>query len=215
MRDLAVHDEDLIVATHGRSFWILDDITPLRQMNAEIAEAPVTLYRPQEAIRFRGTAIQIHRFRRTTPRGRTLPTARSSITIWRGPPASRLRWRFSMPIIIWCAASRARIKRSPWRRSPLQIPFRCIGCDPSKFCPRKRVCTVSFGICTTRRRDRSTTNSPFPLLCTTHRSCLLAHGPCRDSTCQIDDRRQKLYATARCSHGSPHQDFRSRPSQTI
>ncbi len=31
VRDLTVHGEDLVVATHGRSFWILDDITPLRQ----------------------------------------------------------------------------------------------------------------------------------------------------------------------------------------
>jgi len=53
MRDLAIHGDDLIVGTHGRSFWILDDITPLRQLSAEIAKASVTLYRPQEAIRFR------------------------------------------------------------------------------------------------------------------------------------------------------------------
>jgi photosystem II stability/assembly factor-like uncharacterized protein len=53
MRDLAIHGDDLIVGTHGRSFWILDDITPLRQMSADIAKASVTLYRPQEAIRFR------------------------------------------------------------------------------------------------------------------------------------------------------------------
>src|SRR5216683_207614 len=53
MRDLAIHGDDLIVATHGRSFWILDDITPLRQMNAEIAKENVHLFTPQEAIRFR------------------------------------------------------------------------------------------------------------------------------------------------------------------
>jgi len=53
MRDLAIHGDDLIVGTHGRSFWILDDITPLRELSVEIAKAPVTLYKPQEAIRFR------------------------------------------------------------------------------------------------------------------------------------------------------------------
>src|ERR1700680_3314071 len=37
MRDLAIHGDDLIVGTHGRSFWILDDITPLRQINSEVA----------------------------------------------------------------------------------------------------------------------------------------------------------------------------------
>jgi len=53
MRDLAIHGDDLIVATHGRSFWILDDITPLRQVNADIAKETVHLFAPQEAIRFR------------------------------------------------------------------------------------------------------------------------------------------------------------------
>ena len=53
MRDLTVHGDDLIVGTHGRSFWILDDITPLRQLNAQMAKASVTLFAPQEAIRFR------------------------------------------------------------------------------------------------------------------------------------------------------------------
>jgi len=53
MRDIAIHGDDLIVGTHGRSFWILDDITPLRQMSADIAKAAVTLYQPEEAIRFR------------------------------------------------------------------------------------------------------------------------------------------------------------------
>ena len=36
MRDLWIHDDDLIVATHGRSFWILDDITPLRQIDKSV-----------------------------------------------------------------------------------------------------------------------------------------------------------------------------------
>jgi len=53
MRDLAIHGDDLIVATHGRSFWILDDITPLRQLNPEVAKQGVHLFAPQEAIRFR------------------------------------------------------------------------------------------------------------------------------------------------------------------
>jgi len=53
MRDLAIHGDDLIVATHGRSFWILDDVTPLRQMSADIAKESVHLFAPQEAIRFR------------------------------------------------------------------------------------------------------------------------------------------------------------------
>jgi photosystem II stability/assembly factor-like uncharacterized protein len=53
IRDLVIHQDDVVVGTHGRSFWILDDITPLRQMNAETSAASVTLFKPQTAIRVR------------------------------------------------------------------------------------------------------------------------------------------------------------------
>ena len=51
MRDLVIHDQDLIVATHGRSFWVLDDIGPLRAGLG--AAAAVTLLKPSPAIRAR------------------------------------------------------------------------------------------------------------------------------------------------------------------
>ena len=53
MRDLWIHDNDLIVATHGRSFWILDDLTPLRQIDADVLAKPVSLFAPETAIRVR------------------------------------------------------------------------------------------------------------------------------------------------------------------
>jgi hypothetical protein len=53
MRDLVVHGDDIVVGTHGRSFWILDDITPLRQMSAEVVQAPAHLFQPQVAYRVR------------------------------------------------------------------------------------------------------------------------------------------------------------------
>jgi photosystem II stability/assembly factor-like uncharacterized protein len=51
IRDLVVHNDDVVVGTHGRSFWILDDITPLRQLNANVASTPATLFKPQVAYR--------------------------------------------------------------------------------------------------------------------------------------------------------------------
>jgi photosystem II stability/assembly factor-like uncharacterized protein len=51
MRDLAVHGDDLIVATHGRGFWILDDITALRQITDQVAQSDAYLFRPAEALR--------------------------------------------------------------------------------------------------------------------------------------------------------------------
>jgi photosystem II stability/assembly factor-like uncharacterized protein len=53
MRDLWIHDDDLIVATHGRSFWILDDITPLRQINEATANSDAVLFKPGMAYRVR------------------------------------------------------------------------------------------------------------------------------------------------------------------
>jgi photosystem II stability/assembly factor-like uncharacterized protein len=51
IRDLVVHGDDIIVATHGRGFWILDDIEPLRQLRGQMSEA--TLFKPQSAWRVR------------------------------------------------------------------------------------------------------------------------------------------------------------------
>jgi photosystem II stability/assembly factor-like uncharacterized protein len=53
IRDLVIKDDDLIVGTHGRGFWILDDLTPLRQITADVARASAFIFRPGTAWRFR------------------------------------------------------------------------------------------------------------------------------------------------------------------
>ncbi|AIE84448.1 WD40/YVTN/BNR-like repeat-containing protein [Fimbriimonas ginsengisoli] len=58
IRDLVVKDDDLVVGTHGRSFWILDDVTPLRQLDlrhlsGELTSRDTVLYVPQVATRVR------------------------------------------------------------------------------------------------------------------------------------------------------------------
>jgi len=53
IRDLIVKDDDLAVATHGRGFWILDNVTALRQWSTATASAPVTLFTPAVATRVR------------------------------------------------------------------------------------------------------------------------------------------------------------------
>ena len=53
MRDLLVKDDDLIVATHGRSFWVLDDVSPLRQLAQASEHAKVHLFAPAAAWRVR------------------------------------------------------------------------------------------------------------------------------------------------------------------
>ena len=51
---MTIKNDDLVVATHGRSFWILDDIEPLRQLSADIAKSDVHFYTPEPAWRARG-----------------------------------------------------------------------------------------------------------------------------------------------------------------
>jgi photosystem II stability/assembly factor-like uncharacterized protein len=53
IRDLVIHENDLVAGTHGRGFWILDDVAPLRQMNGESAAADAHLFRPSTALRVR------------------------------------------------------------------------------------------------------------------------------------------------------------------
>jgi photosystem II stability/assembly factor-like uncharacterized protein len=51
VRDITIHGDDLAVATHGRSFWVLDNITPLRQMGAQEQSVRARLYEPATAVR--------------------------------------------------------------------------------------------------------------------------------------------------------------------
>ena len=53
VRDIDVHGDDLVIATHGRGFWILDDATPLEQLTPAVVAAPAWLFAPADAVRFR------------------------------------------------------------------------------------------------------------------------------------------------------------------
>jgi hypothetical protein len=53
INDIKVFRKDLLVATQGRSFWIVDDLTPLHQVTAQVAAAPLTLFKPRDAYRIR------------------------------------------------------------------------------------------------------------------------------------------------------------------
>ncbi|PYR54753.1 MAG: glycoside hydrolase, partial [Acidobacteria bacterium] len=52
IRDLAIKDDDLVAGTHGRGFWILDGIAPLRQVKPQTLEADAFLFKPAAAVRF-------------------------------------------------------------------------------------------------------------------------------------------------------------------
>jgi hypothetical protein len=58
VRDLVVHGDDLVIATHGRSFWILDDMSPLREIDSKVAASDAHLYQPASAIRMNRESFQ-------------------------------------------------------------------------------------------------------------------------------------------------------------
>ncbi|TWU03078.1 Xyloglucanase Xgh74A precursor [Symmachiella macrocystis] len=52
VHDIEVKNADLVIATHGRGFWILDDINPLRQYTPELARKTAHLFKPEDHTRF-------------------------------------------------------------------------------------------------------------------------------------------------------------------
>ena len=91
VRDLVVKNDDLVIATHGRGFWIMDDVTPLRQMATAVAARGAYLFAPAPAYRvrpegFTGTPLPMSEPRGTNPPNGafidyTLPTAAKTVTL--------------------------------------------------------------------------------------------------------------------------------------
>ncbi|WP_020607006.1 VPS10 domain-containing protein [Spirosoma spitsbergense] len=55
IHDLAVKNDNLIAATHGRSFWLIDDLTPLHQVSKDVASKDAVLYKPMPSYRMAGS----------------------------------------------------------------------------------------------------------------------------------------------------------------
>jgi len=75
IRDLVVHENDLVVGTHGRSFWILDDISPLRHLSKESGRDQPQPVPPRS--RSQGSVGASPRTRHTRPMSRWLQTHRT------------------------------------------------------------------------------------------------------------------------------------------
>ena len=86
IHDLVVKDDDLVVATHGRSFWVLDDLTPIRQLNKQSLTADTILYQPQ-------TALRLHyptEFDRRQPVGDNPPAGAIIDYYFKSPPKDEI-----------------------------------------------------------------------------------------------------------------------------
>jgi hypothetical protein len=73
VRDLTVHGDDLVAATFGRALWILDNLSPLRQLDKTVATANAYLYRPATALRVRWDNHQETPLPADTPAGQNPP----------------------------------------------------------------------------------------------------------------------------------------------
>ncbi|MGH8127449.1 MAG: WD40/YVTN/BNR-like repeat-containing protein [Gammaproteobacteria bacterium] len=74
MYDLVIHDSDVVLGTHGRSDWILDDITPLRQLSAAAAAAHAFLYKPEAAYQIPRTTYSDTQLPPEFPAGQNPPS---------------------------------------------------------------------------------------------------------------------------------------------
>ncbi|HEY6120032.1 MAG TPA: hypothetical protein VIV66_08745, partial [Pyrinomonadaceae bacterium] len=73
VRDLAIKNSDLIAATHGRSFWILDDFSPLRELKTDVASSDAFLFHPEVAFRLRKNEAHDTPLPPETPAGKNPP----------------------------------------------------------------------------------------------------------------------------------------------
>ena len=58
VRDMVVKDDDLVIGTHGRSFWVFDDLAVLRQAEESAFTAPAHLFEPEDPVRFREGVVR-------------------------------------------------------------------------------------------------------------------------------------------------------------
>ena len=84
--DLLVHGNDLIAATEGRAIWVLDDVTPLRQLSAAVLDAPAHLFAPEVAFRVHPNNNRDTPLPPSTPQGQN-PPAGVPIDYWLGTGA--------------------------------------------------------------------------------------------------------------------------------
>ncbi len=143
VHDLVVKDDDLVVATHGRAFWILDDLTPLRKLASADLDAAVKLLPPKPAYRVRFPDSVDKR----TPGGENPPPAPSCTSTSKRRRKAKRSWRSSMGRAMSSRRIRARgRKRWPARRSGRTCSM------SAKCCRWMPGSTASSGICAIRTR---------------------------------------------------------------
>jgi hypothetical protein len=91
VHDLVIKENDLVVASHGRAFWILDDISPLRQITNESNTVAAYLFQPSTAMRIRANTNHDTPLPPEEPAGENPPPGFTSVANATGTPASSIR----------------------------------------------------------------------------------------------------------------------------
>jgi photosystem II stability/assembly factor-like uncharacterized protein len=91
VRDLVVHGDDLVAATFGRALWILDNVTPLRQLESGVAGSDAFLFRPQTALRVRWDVNQDTPLPPDTPAGQNPPDGAIIDYFFKSAPSGEVR----------------------------------------------------------------------------------------------------------------------------
>src|SRR5215813_9439438 len=91
VHDLVIKDNDLVAATHGRSFWILDDISPLRQISSDVASARAYLFKPAPAMRIRASTNHDTPLTPEVPAGENPPLGATLYYYLRSPAQGEVR----------------------------------------------------------------------------------------------------------------------------
>jgi len=72
VHDLAVKDSSLVIATHGRSMWIFDHLSVIRELSPQVTNAPAYLFSGPDAVRWRFRAVPADRWAGEDPKGRAV-----------------------------------------------------------------------------------------------------------------------------------------------
>ena len=131
VRDIDVHGNDVVIATHGRSFWVLDNVSPLRQADAVVKAGEPLLYQPAPAVRERPAGFTGTPMPRDEPMAqnvlagamidyvlsKTAATVTLEILDDRGTLVRRYSSEDAVP-----ALDPARLRTAPeWSKPPLQL----------------------------------------------------------------------------------------------
>jgi photosystem II stability/assembly factor-like uncharacterized protein len=128
VHDLVVKNDDLVLATHGRSFWILDDISPLRQYADSLAKEDMHLYQPATAYRVHSGEAPSH----LAFAGRNPPNGAVIYYYMKQAPRPELKQEVKIEILD--AAGNVIRKYSSAKNEPLDEPL-----DPDDKKPEKQI----------------------------------------------------------------------------